>query len=72
VSNTAEQTGRAASSIIYAMKSTPMALALLVINLAFIGFSIFVLSKVSANAAERNKSQIELISTLIRDCGQKL
>jgi flagellar biogenesis protein FliO len=54
------------------MKSTPMALALLVINLAFIGFSIFVLSKVSANAAERNKSQIELISTLIRDCGQKL
>jgi Tfp pilus assembly protein PilV len=68
-----EATGKAAGAAIEAMKSTPLAIALLVVNVGFLGFAAYLLGEVASNSAERNKSQIELISKLvtdIRDCRQ--
>jgi hypothetical protein len=56
-----------------AMKSSPLALALLVVNVGFLGFASYVLGEVASNAAERNKTQTELVTKLvtdIRDCRQ--
>jgi hypothetical protein len=68
-----EATGKVAASAVEAMKSTPLAIALLVVNIGFLGFAAFVLGEVATNASERNKTQMELIGTLvkdIRDCRQ--
>jgi Tfp pilus assembly protein PilV len=68
-----EATGKVATSAIEAMKSTPLAIALLVVNVGFLGFAAFVLGEVASNASDRNKTQMELITKLvgdIRDCRQ--
>lgn len=68
-----EATGKVAASAIEAMKSTPLALALLIVNIGFLGFAAYILGEVAANASERNKTQMELIVKLvgdIRDCRQ--
>ena len=68
-----EEAGKVATSAISALSSTPTAIALLVINAIFLGFTVYVLGEVAANSQERNKSQTELISKLvtdIRDCRQ--
>ncbi len=36
-------------------------------NVGFLGFAAYVLGEVAANARERNKSQLELITNLVRD-----
>jgi hypothetical protein len=67
------ETGKVASGVVNAMQSTPLAIALLVVNIGFLGFAAYVLGEVAANAQERNKTQTELISKLvtdIRDCKQ--
>jgi len=64
-------TGKIAMSSIQAMQSTPLAIALLLVNIGFLGFAGYVLGQVAANASERNTSQMELIGKLvtdIRDC----
>jgi hypothetical protein len=68
-----EEAGKVATSAISALSGMPTAIALLVINAIFLGFTVYVLGEVAANSAERNKSQVELISKLvsdIRDCRQ--
>lgn len=50
------------------MQSTPLAFALLIVNVGFLGFAAYVLGEVSANAQERNKNQMELISKLATQC----
>jgi hypothetical protein len=65
--------GKVATAAVTAMQSTPLALALLFVNVGFIGFASYILGEVATNASERNKAQIELIGTLvkdIRDCRQ--
>lgn len=69
----AEEAGKVATSAIGALSGTPTAIALLAINLAFLGFAIYVLGEVASNATERNKTQMDLITKLvsdIRDCRQ--
>jgi hypothetical protein len=69
----AEELGRFGSATVEAMKSTPLAIALLIVNVGFLGFAGYVLGEVAANASERNKTQMDLISSLvgdIRDCRQ--
>jgi len=68
-----EEGGKAVHTTIEAMKSTPLAIALLIVNIGFLGFAGFVLGEVAANSSERNKTQMELIMKLvsdIRDCRQ--
>jgi hypothetical protein len=65
--------GKVATETVNAMKSVPLAIALLVVNVGFLGFAAFVLGEVAANSSERNKSQMELIGKLvadIRECKQ--
>jgi hypothetical protein len=68
-----ETSGKVLGSAIDAMKSAPLAIALLVVNVGFLGFAAYLLGEVAANSRERNKSQTELIAKLvtdIRDCRQ--
>jgi hypothetical protein len=68
-----EQVGKVGTAAVTAMASTPLAIALLMVNVGFLGFAGYVLGEVASNAGERNKSQMELIGKLvgdIRDCRQ--
>jgi hypothetical protein len=64
---------KVAVSAVDAMKSAPLAIALLVVNVGFLGFAAYLLGEVAANSRERNKAQLSLIESLvkeIRDCRQ--
>jgi hypothetical protein len=66
-----EEGGKVGTAAVSAMSSQPLAIALLIINVGFLGFAGYVLGEVAANASERNKGQMELIAKLvgdIRDC----
>jgi hypothetical protein len=60
-----ETSGKVLGSAIDAMKSAPLAIALLVVNVGFLGFAAYLLGEVAANSRERNKSQTELIAKLV-------
>jgi uncharacterized protein HemX len=68
-----EQAGKVADSAVKAMASTPLAIALIIVNVIFLGVAAYILGKVAENAQERNQTQNELITKLvsdIRDCRQ--
>jgi hypothetical protein len=68
-----EEGGKVGTAAVSAMASTPLAIALLIVNVGFLGFAGYVLGEVAANASERNKTQMDLIAQLvgdIRDCRQ--
>ena len=68
-----EEVGKVSEVAITAMKSVPLAIALLVVNVAFLAFAAYLLGQVAANAAERNVTQSKLIEKLITDltnCGR--
>jgi hypothetical protein len=68
-----EEAGKVGTAAVSAMASTPLAIALLIVNVGFLGFAGYVLGEVAANASERNKTQMDLIAQLvgdIRDCRQ--
>lgn len=74
MSGVTEEAGKVASATVEAMKASPLALALLLVNVAFIGFNGYILSAVASNASERNKSQMDLIAKLaddVRDCSRQ-
>ena len=69
-----EQGGKVAVSVVDSMKSVPLAIALLVVNVGFLAFAAYLLGQVAANAAARQKDQVELIAKLtdkLVDCGSK-
>ena len=66
-----EEAGKVGTAAVSAMSSQPLAIALLIVNVAFLGFAGYVLGEVASNASERNKTQMDLIAKLvgdIRDC----
>ena len=65
-----EEAGKVAVSAVQSMQGTPLAIALLVVNIGFLGFAGYVLGEVAANASERNKQQMDLIVRLVDDCRQ--
>jgi hypothetical protein len=68
-----EEAGKVAAAAITSMSGAPLAIALLVVNVGFLGFAAFILGEVAENAALRNKTQMDLIVQLvsdIRDCRQ--
>jgi hypothetical protein len=55
------------------MAGSPLSLALLLVNLVFLGVGAYILGEVAETSRERNRTQNELITTLvkdIRDCRQ--
>lgn len=68
-----EEAGKAAGSVIDAMKGVPMLLAMLIVNLGFLGIIVYFMGEAAANAGKRNEQQLALIERLvtdIRDCRQ--
>jgi hypothetical protein len=68
-----EEAGKVAVSAVQSMQGAPLAIALLLVNVGFLGFAAFILGEVAENAALRNKTQMDLIVQLvtdIRDCRQ--
>jgi hypothetical protein len=65
-----EEAGKVATATIDAMRSVPLAVALLVVNVAFLAFAAYLLAEVSANASERNRTQMDLIAKLVTECRQ--
>jgi hypothetical protein len=63
-----KETAEVVTSTVEAMRSVPLAIALLVVNCAFLAFAAYVLGQVSANASERNRNQMELIGHLAKEC----
>lgn len=68
-----EEAGKVTHAAIDAMKGAPLAIALLVVNMGFLGFTAYILGEVAENAKIRNETQLRLINDLvhdIRDCRQ--
>lgn len=66
-----EEAGKVGHAAVNAMSSQPLAIALLIVNIGFLGFAGYILGEVATNASERNKLQMDLIAKLvgdIRDC----
>lgn len=59
-----EEAGKVATSVVESMKSVPLAIALLVVNVGFLAFAAYLLGQVAANAAARQKDNTELIAKL--------
>jgi hypothetical protein len=67
-----EAAAKVAGTAVEAMRSVPLAIALLLVNVGFLAFAAYVLGQVAENAQERNKTQSELIMQLVQDiknCG---
>ncbi len=68
-----EEAGKAAGTVVDAMKGTPMLLVLLLLNAAFLGVLVYLMGEAVASSRGRDKTQMELIGKLvgdIRDCRQ--
>ena len=59
---------KVAGEMVEGLKSTPLAIALLAVNITFLGFAAFVLYMIGTNASVRDKTQMELIAGLVKDC----
>jgi hypothetical protein len=66
-----EETGKVATAAVGALSGAPIVIGLLLVNIAFLGFTAYILGEVSGNSSERNKAQLAMINDLvhdIRDC----
>jgi len=60
-----QEVGKVVTTSVEAMRSVPLAIALLLVNIAFLAVAAYTLGAVASNAAERNKTQTELIAKLV-------
>jgi hypothetical protein len=68
-----EQAGKVGTAAVESMKSSPLAIALLLVNLAFLATMTYLLGIVSSRTADLDKTQMDMIAKLvsdIRDCRQ--
>ena len=66
-----EEAGKVMNTAVTSMQGTPLAIALLLVNIGFLAFAGFILGEVAEGAQLRNAGQMELIKQLvtdIRDC----
>jgi hypothetical protein len=57
-----------ATSTIDAMKSTPLAVALLAVNMGFLGFTTYLVSEATKNARIREAAHNELVLAILKEC----
>jgi hypothetical protein len=60
-----EEAGKALSSTVEAMKSSPLAIALLFVNIGFLIFVGYVLHVIGTISIDRSKTQNELVMQLV-------
>lgn len=68
-----EEAGKVATAAVTSMSGTPLAIALLLVNVGFLAFAGFILGEVAQGSQLRNAGQMDLIKQLvtdIRDCRQ--
>jgi hypothetical protein len=68
-----EEAGKVGVAAVTSMAGTPLAIALLLVNVGFLAFAGFLLGEVAESARVRNTVQMDLIKQLvtdIRDCRQ--
>jgi hypothetical protein len=61
---------KVAGTAVEAMRSVPLAIALLLVNVGFLAFAAYVLGQVAENAQERNRTQSELVGTLVKQIAE--
>jgi flagellar biogenesis protein FliO len=62
---------KAIQAVSDSMKAQPLALALILINLLFIGAGVWVLRDVALNARERAENESQILAQILRDCAVK-
>jgi hypothetical protein len=68
-----EQAAKVATSVVDVMRGAPVILALLLVIMGFLVFTAYMLGEVAENSRDRNKAQLQLIESLVkdvRDCQQ--
>jgi hypothetical protein len=68
MANISGDIAKVSDSVVNAMASTPLAIALLLVNAAFLVFTAWVLGVVAKSTSERNKTQTAFMEALIKDC----
>jgi hypothetical protein len=63
-----EEGGKAAGAVVTGLSSQPLALALVVINVLFLGFGIWFLRDVINSSNNANVRRDALMASLIKDC----
>lgn len=62
-----EEIGKVTSSALDAMKSTPLAVALLIVNIGFLLFTAYILQVIAASSRVRAERQDALILELVKN-----
>jgi len=63
-----EEGAKVASGVVEGLKAQPLALALIVMNIVFIGFSVWVLQSLNARTVHQYQVKDQLIAKLIDKC----
>ena len=71
MTGTIEAGAKVATSTVEAMKSQPLAIALIIINVLFLATMIWVLTKVAAVGHENRVAQDKLIERIMADCMER-
>lgn len=66
-----QEIGKIATGIIENLKSQPLALALVVVNVLFLATALLILRDVATNARVRDESEARLLAQVLSDCGIK-
>jgi hypothetical protein len=56
-----------AGKVIDAMRASPLAIALLAVNVAFLIFAAYLLGEVAESSRERNKAQLEMVTSMVKE-----
>ena len=64
-----EEGGKVATSVIESMKSQPLALAVIVVNVLFLVAGLWFLHEIAALTSARQQRSDQLLVELVRDCG---
>jgi hypothetical protein len=69
---TFENVSKAATHAVEALRSTPVAIALIAVNALFLVAAVLVLRDVASNARARSETEAKLFQQVIGACGIKL
>jgi len=63
-----EEGAKVAGGVVEGLKSQPLSLALIIMNVVFIGFAVFVLQSLNARTVHQYEVKDALIAKLIEQC----
>ena len=68
MSGAVEEGAKVASGVVEGLKSQPLSLALIVMNVIFIGFAVWVLQSLNARTVHQYEVKDQLIAKLVDKC----